>query len=80
VVTLYTSQLYTLWEPILYAHGRHLIHVSWPEDGCNAAETCSHELLMHQHLKLCILLLLCLTWIIYTWRWNVFTARYELNL
>jgi len=23
------------------------VPISWPEDGCNAAETCSHELLMY---------------------------------
>jgi len=30
-----------------------MIYVSWPEDGCNLAETFSHEVLMYYHLKLC---------------------------
>jgi len=28
-------QLYTLWNPILDAHWRHLISIYWPEDGRN---------------------------------------------
>jgi len=35
--------LYTLWDPVLYAHWGHLICTSWPEDGRNTAETCSQE-------------------------------------
>ena len=39
----HTVWLYTLWDPILYAHWRHLICISWPEDGRNASEICCHE-------------------------------------
>jgi hypothetical protein len=35
--------LYTLWDPILYAHWRRLICKSWHEDDHNAAETCCHK-------------------------------------
>ena len=35
----HTVWLYTLWGPTLYAHWRHLICISWPKDGRNAAET-----------------------------------------
>ena len=35
--------LYTLWDPILYAHWRHLLCISWPEDCRNEAETCCQE-------------------------------------
>jgi len=46
-LSLIHYNLYTLLDPILYAHWRYLICKSWPEDGCNAAETCSHEPLIY---------------------------------
>ena len=39
----HTVWLYTLWDPILYAHWRRLICIIWPKDGRSAAETCCHE-------------------------------------
>jgi len=47
VCITHISQLYTLWDPLLYAHWRYLICVSWPEDGYNAAETCRQEFLIY---------------------------------
>ena len=60
--------MYTLWDPILYAHWRHLICICWPEDGRNAVEICSQKLLNVLALTIVyfIILLLCLTWNIYT--------------
>jgi len=63
VVILHTLQLYTLWDPMLYAHWRHLICVCWPEDERNAVETRSQKLLNDIALTIVyfIILLFCLT-------------------
>jgi hypothetical protein len=55
----HTVWLYTLWYPILYVHWRHLICISWPENGWNVAETCCHEPLICKHLALWVLPLQC---------------------
>ena len=73
----------SLCVPVLYAHWRYLICISWPADGCNATETCSHELLILLHFYLCILLLFCLTWIyiyIYTFTYVISNFRRDLNI
>jgi hypothetical protein len=54
----HTVWLYTLWDPILCAHWRHLICISWPEDGPMRPK---HVATNHYFviLNLWVLLLLC---------------------
>jgi len=72
VVILHTSQLYTLWVPILYAHLRPLIYVSWPEDGCNAAETCKKRPRTFNVLALTIVYFIIVSDVKYMHKYEIF--------
>jgi len=52
-VDIHFNSGYIIHITIVHTMGSHIVHtlktlyVSWPEDGCNVAETCSHGLSMY---------------------------------